>query len=88
MSGYAGFRITELWCFSQVDPDDDEEGIIGIQLDGRDMLPLVASDKVRADEYRAIAQQWANKSGRRVLERHFTLDGGRVVAYDPEEPDG
>lgn len=61
---YSGFRITNLWAFTQVGADD-QEGICAFMTD-RGWMPMIASDRVRLDQLRPIAQQIAKKTGRVV----------------------
>jgi hypothetical protein len=69
---YAGFRIKELWAYTQVDPNDDQEGVIAIH--GPDgPMPLVASDRVRVEEFEPIARDFANQLGRPVRLRYYKL---------------
>ena len=64
------FRITSLWAWTSIG-EDDEEGIIGYQSDGM-WMPLIASDRVRVDEFRRIAQIAAETTGRPVVLRRFS----------------
>lgn len=46
---YRGFRITEMWAVTAVDPGDDQEGVCAVY--GQDgVMPLVASDRIRAKD--------------------------------------
>lgn len=67
---YDGFRISALWAWTTVDPTDNQEGLITISTpDG--LLPLVASDRVRIDQYRLYARMFARSLGRPVTLRRF-----------------
>jgi hypothetical protein len=62
MKDYRGFRITTIHAIVGIG-DDDEEGIPAIvSEDG--LLPLIASDAVRLDQIKAMAQQVADETGR------------------------
>lgn len=77
---YDGFRITQLWAWTQVDPADNQEGIVGTLM-GRNWMPLIASDRVRLDDLRPIARDMARTTGRAVRLRRF------VAAEDVEVVD-
>lgn len=64
---YDGFRITELWAIVQVDPADDQEGILYSQ-DG----PLLAADTRRL-EYLESVMIHAQVAGHKVALKHFKL---------------
>lgn len=66
----SGFRITELWAYTQVDPSDDDEGVIA-WLNGGVWVPLVAADLARLDGYRPLAKDTAVATGIPVHLRHF-----------------
>lgn len=68
---YDGFRIEALWAWTTVDPQDDQEGIITIAGAGGAPLPLIASDRVRVDEFRLYAQVIAGQLGQPVSLRRF-----------------
>lgn len=69
---YDGFRISELWAFTQVDPIDNQEGIITLSSPAGP-LPMIASDRVRMDAFKPYAQMVAKQIGRPVILRRFTL---------------
>jgi hypothetical protein len=58
---YRGFRIKELHAIVGIDPNDDEEGIPAVETPGG-MLPLIASDAVRLDQLKRLAQKIANQT--------------------------
>lgn len=68
---YAGFRIQEIWAYTQVDTDD-QEGIITLQTPNGP-VPLIASDRVRLGDYKLYARMVANSTGRAVRLRRFTF---------------
>lgn len=75
---YAGFRIRQLWAWTQVDVDD-QEGIIGMLGPDRTWMPLIASDQVRLDDLRPYAERVARETGRPVRLRTFAAtDEGKV----------
>lgn len=69
---YSGFRITGLWAFTTIG-EDNEEGVVAFQ--GRDgmWMPLVASDAVRVDQLRQVAQEMADQRGITIQVSHFHL---------------
>jgi hypothetical protein len=69
---YDGFRISELWAWTQVDPADNQEGIIAVN-SKQGPLPLIASDRVRLADLELFAQMVANQTGREVRLTRFTL---------------
>jgi hypothetical protein len=68
---YDGFRIEALWAWTVVDPADNQEGIPGVPAPGGGVMPLVASDRVRLEELRPIAQQFADMLKSPVRLRRF-----------------
>jgi hypothetical protein len=58
-------RIEHLWAYVTDDPNDGNEGIIGMSF-GRHIMPLIASDRVRCDEYHEYAEDIAKQLGRPV----------------------
>jgi hypothetical protein len=58
------FRITSVTAFLSVG-DDDEEGVIGIQLDGA-WFPLVMADEERLRQMRPYAEEVARQTKRPV----------------------
>jgi hypothetical protein len=69
---YDGFRISELWAWTQVDPKDNQEGIITLASPAGPM-PMIASDRVRLADLEWYAHMVANEIGREVRLRRFTL---------------
>lgn len=69
---YDGFRISELWAWCQVDPRDDQEGIITLET-RHGPMPLIASDRVRLRDLRLYARMVATSTGRPVRLRRFTF---------------
>lgn len=63
------FRIGYIWAWTQVD-ENDEEGILGFYSEGT-WMPLIASDRVRLDEVRAIAGAIVTATGRPAVLRKF-----------------
>lgn len=58
--------IEQIWAFVSIDKNDPlkEEGVMAFSPDaGRTMLPLIASDRVRIDQYIPIANQIAAWAG-------------------------
>jgi hypothetical protein len=68
---YDGFRISELWAWTQVDPADNQEGIITLSTKAGPM-PMIASDRVRLADLEWYAHMVANEIGREVTLRRFT----------------
>lgn len=64
------FKITEIYAFVAV--EDGDEGIPAMQI-GPLTLPLVGADQTRVDEMRAIAQDIADATGRRMTLARFTM---------------
>jgi len=65
-STYDGFRIEHLWAFTQVDPDDNQEGVCAFLATNGTWMPLIASDRVRAEQYKEIAVTLARTTGRPI----------------------
>lgn len=58
------FRITELWAWVTIDPDDDEEGVVGFTSPDGLMMPLIMADKARLHSIRHVAEGIARHSGK------------------------
>lgn len=63
-----GSRITEMYAFVTVDPEDDVEGIISVNY-----LPLVGADTDRVEGLKPAAQLFADKADMEVEVIRFTL---------------
>jgi hypothetical protein len=64
---YDGFRITELWIVTLVDPVDDQEGIMYESSTG----PLMATDRRRLEFLQRIVKR-NNEAGEQALQiKHF-----------------
>ena len=70
---YRGFRMTSLWAYTQVDPVDDQEGIIAFLGHDGSLHPLIASDRVAMDSLRPIAETTARSTGRPVTLSRFSV---------------
>lgn len=71
MTDYRGFRITELHAICGIG-DDDEEGIPAF-FSGDGPVPLIASDRVRLDHLKAMAQQIADATGKTFKVVRFSV---------------
>jgi hypothetical protein len=69
---YDGFRISELWAWTQVDSKDNQEGIITLHTK-QGPMPLIASDRVRLNDLRMYARMVAKSNGRPVTLRRFVF---------------
>lgn len=70
----SGFRIDGIWAWVAVDPDDGDEGVIGMYAgDDLGWLPLIAADRVRLDEMRPIAAAHALATRRPVTLVRFDV---------------
>jgi len=68
------FRITTLWAFTTIG-DDGDEGIVGFLDSEARWVPLIASDRVRLDQYVGIARSIATKTGKTIKLSKY---GGRL----------
>lgn len=68
---YDGFRISELWAWTQIDVDD-QEGIITLD-SPQGPMPMIASDRVRLKQFRVYARMIAKATGRPVRLRRFVF---------------
>ena len=66
-----GNRITEVFAFCSVDPEDDNEGIVGTYT-AMGWMPMVGADYARVVSLRPIAEQIARESGLPVILKRFT----------------
>jgi hypothetical protein len=78
---YDGFRITELWAWTFIDPSDDQEGIATL-LHRDNVLPLIGSDRRRIESFRGYAQRLANDLGIQITLVKFTTRE-KVETLDP-----
>lgn len=67
---YAGFRVTEMWAWCAVD-ENGIEGAVAVP-SPIGALPLIASDPVRAEQYRQFAMEVSLVRGVPVVLKHFT----------------
>lgn len=79
---FDGFRISTLWAWTVID-DDDQEGLIGT-MTRAGWMPLIASDRVRLDQYRELARQIAHDLGKPVRLRRF--DGSTHDTLETIDP--
>lgn len=63
-------RIEAIWAWLAID-EEGSEGVVG-GFTGGHFLPLIASDKIRLDQLRPIAESAAQTSGMRVMLAKFT----------------
>lgn len=75
-----GFRVTTICAWTCIG-DDDEEGVIGVWLDG-EWFPLIVADETCLPLYHTYAQAIATESGRPVRLRRFS-GGETVETLDP-----
>lgn len=71
MTDYRGFRITELHAICGVG-DDDEEGIPAL-MTAYGPTPLIASDRVRLEHLKELAQQMADQTGQTFKVVRFSV---------------
>ena len=84
---YTGFRISEMWAVTAIDPEDDQEGIIGIPGPNGGTIPAVGSDRMRKQSFLDPLLADARAAGLNVQLKRFTLvqDGaGEMQAAMPE----
>lgn len=60
--GSEGFRVTELWAFTAVDPKDGDEGVVAFISD-IGPVPMIGADEERVRSLRPMAVQIANARG-------------------------
>jgi len=68
---YDGFRITSIWAFMSVGPDD-QEGIVG-ELLGSHWMPFIAADEHRLVQLRPLAARIAKASQSEVRLVRFSV---------------
>lgn len=79
MTNYRGFRISELHAICGIG-EDDEEGIPAYMTpDGP--MPLIASDRVRLEQLRLMAQRIADSTGQafKVVKFSVREDLGEIT---------
>lgn len=68
---YNGFRITEMWVVTSVDPGDDQEGIL---LAPQSHMPLLMSDTVARDDIvEALTKYARHRLPDDAVLKHFVL---------------
>lgn len=65
-------RIEEIWAYTQVDPRDNNEGVIALETK-HGPLPMIAADKERLDDLRPYAMEMAVRTGRPVNVTKFSV---------------
>lgn len=65
-----GFRITKLWGYFAV--RDGDEGICAHHDGVMGWMPLIASDRVRMEQLKPVAQVIANQTGLTIKLAEFT----------------
>lgn len=76
---YDGFRIEQLWVLCMVDPADNQEGAVWIEVDAarrHNLAPgaAFASDQRRREHLEAYAEELAANGARCTL-KHFVYEG-------------
>lgn len=61
----SGFKITKLWAFIAVDPNDGDEGLPAMNVKGQ-WIPMVAADEKRIESLRELAAEMAKSSGSKI----------------------
>lgn len=61
----SGFRIGAVWAFLAVDPDDGDEGVVGMATPAG-WIPFVAADERRLVDLREHAVAIARATGRSI----------------------
>lgn len=79
---YDGFRITELWAVTSIDPADDQEGLVAIEGPQGQVVSLIASDTERLESLLKPAAEGLRRQGVATELRHFSLSPDR---YDLSE---
>lgn len=64
------FKITKLFAFVAI--DNDEEGIVSMQM-GNTHMPLIGADRKRVDDLREYAKIISEKSGKKIILKKFKL---------------
>jgi hypothetical protein len=76
-----GDRITEVFAWVMLDPNDDNEGILAT-MTALGPMPLIGADRRRVEQYREAAQQMAAMAPNHIELRRFRL----VEVLDRIEP--
>jgi hypothetical protein len=69
---YDGYRITHMWVITQVDPADDQEGLVVTE-----GVPLMAADDVRKAQMLDFAAE--AYPGLPMVLKHFVLESETVI---------
>ena len=64
-------KIKMMFAFIATDEDEDDEGVIGMQVGGT-WLPLVGADEARIESLRSVAEETARITGKKVTLVKFT----------------
>lgn len=66
------FRISEIWAYTTVGKDDDEEGILGFAT-GEGWMPMIMADRDRFRQLQPMAQRTAQALGIDVKLTRFSI---------------
>lgn len=58
----SGFVIKEMFAFVTVDPEDQDEGVLGFH-GGEGWMPMVGADMTRVNQLRPIADRVSKEMG-------------------------
>lgn len=64
-------RMTELWCWTVVDPLTDTEGIIAVTMPGGRSVPMVGATRELIEKFWPFVQQVGREMEAEPTLRHF-----------------
>lgn len=67
----AGFIIKEMFAFITVDPDTQDEGVLGFK-GSEGWMPMVGADMTRVDDLKPLADQVSKSMGLTYRIKRFT----------------
>lgn len=64
-------RITEMWAYLSIDPDDDNEGLLGVTRDGV-TVGLVGADPLMMEKLRPMVDEIVGRTKKKIQLVKFT----------------
>jgi len=67
------FAITELYAWIGIDPHSGDEGVLGADIPGMGMMPLIGADLTRVESLREWAELVGRTTGQRFRLKRYVL---------------
>ena len=69
----AGFKITRLYAFIAIDPEDGDEGVLGFLSPDGQWMPMIGADMERVASLKPMAEEISKATGVKYEIRYFTV---------------